>query len=244
MVLVGGPPADVPGWNALDARRAEFREALRSFGLEPGGRAPRRITVGKGSVLVGDDVEVLLAQAGVAREPMADAGVRFVRRVHPRGADYFLVNRGAAPVDGWVKLGTGGPLGRPPRPAVARATGGVAALRRGAASEVYLQLEPGESAVLRTFASESGPGQSLAVRRGRRRPGAGGRPVAPRVRRGRPRPPRVLRAARARVVDDARGRRRPSASPAPAATPCASSARPATPSTGSSTWGASPRRRG
>ena len=28
VVLVGGPPADVPGWNALERRRAELREAL------------------------------------------------------------------------------------------------------------------------------------------------------------------------------------------------------------------------
>ena len=89
--------------------------------------------------------------------PMTDAGVRFVRRAHPRGVDYFLVNRGGAPVDGWVKLGLAA------RSAVLldpRSPGrsGVAALRRGAASEVYLQLDPGESAVLQTFASEVVPG--------------------------------------------------------------------------------------
>ena len=158
VVLLGGPPADVPGWGALEARRAELREALRSMGLEPGtGPALRRIVVGKGSLLVGDDVELLLARAGVAREPMADAGVRFVRRHNSRGADYFLVNRGGAPVDGWVKLATTArsALLLDPRSAD---RAGVAALRRGAASEVYLQLDPGESAVLRTFASDLAPG--------------------------------------------------------------------------------------
>jgi hypothetical protein len=157
VVLVGGAPADVPGWGTLDARRAELRGALRSIGLEPGGGAASGgPSVGKGSVLVGDDVELLLGQAGVAREPMTDAGVRFVRRAHPRGVDYFLVNRGAAPVDGWVKLGTTArsALLLDPR---SPARSGVAALKT--ASEVYLQLEPGESAVLRTFASEVAPGE-------------------------------------------------------------------------------------
>jgi hypothetical protein len=88
---------------------------------------------------------------------MADAGVRFVRRVHSRGAEYFLVNRGAAPVDGWVKLGT------PARSALlldprSADRSGVAALK--ATSEVYLQLSPGESAVLRTFASDSARGSA------------------------------------------------------------------------------------
>jgi hypothetical protein len=157
VVLVGGAPADVPGWGTLDARRAELRGALRSIGLEPGGGAASGgPSVGKGSVLVGDDVELLLGQAGVAREPMTDAGVRFVRRAHPRGVDYFLVNRGAAPVHGWVKLGTTArsALLLDPR---SPARSGVAALKT--ASEVYLQLEPGESAVLRTFASEVAPGE-------------------------------------------------------------------------------------
>ena len=157
VVLLGGPPADVPGWNALEPRRAAFREALRSIDIEPGtGPAPRRIPVGKGSVLVGDDVDLLLAQVGVGREPMADAGIRYVRRVHPRGADYFLVNRGSAALDGWVKLATtarSALLLDPRSPDRA----GVAALRRGA-SEVYLQLEPGESIVLRALANDLATG--------------------------------------------------------------------------------------
>ena len=158
VVLVGGPPVDVPGWGGLEARRAELRSALRSIDLEPGVAAGlRRISVGKGAVVVGDDVELLLGQAGVAREPMAEAGLRFVRRRNARGADYFLVNRGGAPVDGWVTLGTtarSAVLLDPRSPD----RSGVAALRRGAASEVYLQLDPGESVVLRTLASDSTPG--------------------------------------------------------------------------------------
>jgi hypothetical protein len=157
VVLLGGPPADVPGWNALLPRRAALAEALRSAGLDPG-PAPRRIAVGKGSFLVGDDVERLLGQAGVGREPMADAGLRFVRRNHLRGADYFLVNRGAAAVDGWVTLGTTARSAILLDPRFPDRTG-VAALRRATTTEVYLQIDPGESAVLRTFASDSAPGR-------------------------------------------------------------------------------------
>ena len=39
MVLVGGPPADVPGWGGLEARRAELRRRC-DFHLEPGRCAP------------------------------------------------------------------------------------------------------------------------------------------------------------------------------------------------------------
>jgi hypothetical protein len=156
VVLLGGPPVDVPGWNALESRRAALLEVLRSVGLGPG-PAARRVAVGRGSVLVGDDVEGLLERAGVGREPMADAGVRFVRRSGPRGTDYFLVNRGGERVDGWVKLGTAARSAVLMDPRSADRAG-VAALRGGAASEVYLQLEPGESTVLRTLASDPGTG--------------------------------------------------------------------------------------
>jgi hypothetical protein len=96
---------------------------------------------------------------------MADAGVRFVRRLHPGGADYFLVNRGPAKVDGWQRLGT------PARSAVlldpVSPESTFAAMLRpgvGLESEVYLQLDPGESVVLRASASgpaSEGPGSRL-----------------------------------------------------------------------------------
>jgi hypothetical protein len=88
----------------------------------------------------------------VSREPAADGGLGLVRRSHRLGYHYFLVNRGGRPLDGWVTLGT------PAHSAVildprARDRTGVARLRRGKGgpAQVYLQLQPGESCVLRTF---------------------------------------------------------------------------------------------
>ncbi|HEY1377915.1 MAG TPA: glycosyl hydrolase, partial [Gemmataceae bacterium] len=154
VIFLGSLPADVPGFGDLERRRAELRAALR-------GVTPPAATVGAGRVFVGDDVDALLRSAGVVREPMADAGLRFVRRTHPGGHHYFLVNRGDKAVDGWVSLGT------PARSAVlldplAADRAGVAAFRRapGGAAEVYLQLDPGESRVLRTFAAAEVSGKA------------------------------------------------------------------------------------
>ncbi len=204
VLLVGGPPADVPGWNALDARRAELREALRSLGLDPGS-ASTGATVGKGRVLVGDDVESLLVQAGVAREAMADAGVRFVRRLHPGGADYFLVNRGTAKVDGWQKLGTSARSAVLLDPLSPESTF-AATLRPGAASRERGVPAARSRRIAGPAHLDVGPrfGQPVVACRGRGRPGAARGLVAARLRRRRPRASRVLRAARARVVDDAR----------------------------------------
>jgi hypothetical protein len=148
VVMLGGPPVDVPGYGALAARRAELREGLAALGA--------------GRVLVGDDLEPLLAQAGVTREPMVDTGLQLVRRRHTSGRHYFVVNRGPTPVDGWV------PLATPARSAVvldplSADRTGVASLRNvGGRAEIRLQLAPGASLVVRTFTSDDVAGASWA----------------------------------------------------------------------------------
>jgi hypothetical protein len=144
VVLLGGPPRDVPGQGNLEARRAELKAAIGSLTT-----APR--------VQQGDDLDALLSRSGVAREAMTDAGLQLVRRRHAGGRQYFVVNRGQADYDGWL------PLGTKARAAVlldplASDRVGVAAVRAAAAgnAEVRLQLAAGQSIVVRTF-EDAGP---------------------------------------------------------------------------------------
>jgi alpha-L-rhamnosidase len=140
VVLLGGPPRDVPGHAALEARRAELCEALSSL-ASAGER-----------VLQGDDLDSLLARAAVAREPMADTGLQLVRRRHDSGRHYFVVNRGQADYDGWLPLATPARAAALLDPLSSDRTG-TAALRvtSGGKTEVRLQLSAGASVVVRTF---------------------------------------------------------------------------------------------
>jgi hypothetical protein len=150
-------PADVPGLGNLEKRRAEFQEMLRVINLENSTNTEvRRTALGNGAFLVGSDLEAMLRKAGVSREPSVDVGIRFVRRIHSQGCHYFLVNRSERPVDSWVTLGS------PARSAVIldprfESRVGVVALRRGedGSTQVYLQLQPGESCILRTFTEKT-----------------------------------------------------------------------------------------
>jgi hypothetical protein len=150
-------PADVPGLGNLEKRRAELREMLLAINLTSSTNTEiRRAALGNGKFLVGSNLESMLREAGVSREPSVDVGIRFVRRTHPQGYCYFLVNRKERPLDGWVTLGS------PARSAVIldprfESRVGVAALRRGedGSTQVYLQLQPGESCILRTFAEKT-----------------------------------------------------------------------------------------
>jgi len=153
VILVDQLPADVPGLGRLSERRRRLEDAKRRLALgEADGNGVRRSMVGKGRVLVGHDVERLLDAAGVRRESMVDhAGVRFIRRRQEGGHHYFISHTGATTLDGWIPLAVS-------TAAVAimdplSGTIGLAQLRTGTdgQAEVYLQLEPGGSVMLRAF---------------------------------------------------------------------------------------------
>jgi hypothetical protein len=104
--------------------------------------------VGRGRVLT-RPVEAALAAAGIRREPMVDhKGIEFIRRVDGETRSYFVANRGAARVEGWMPLAhaAGAVVLMDP---MTGATG-LAAVRsvEGVAS-VYLQMEPQASVFLR-----------------------------------------------------------------------------------------------
>lgn len=154
VVIQDALPSDVPGLHDLAQRRDDLHKLLGALSFETTGTAGvKRAAVGRGQFLLGSDVPALLHAAGVKREPMTDLGLRFVRRVHADGYDYFIVNRGDRDVDQWVTLGTPAESALLLDPMYADRVGR-AAVRSApdGATQVYLQLAPGTSCVLRTFA--------------------------------------------------------------------------------------------
>jgi len=145
-------PSDVPGEGDLTARQAKFKDLLAQIKLSASSTPGiQSASVGTGTILVGPDAAVLLTQAGVAREPMVDNGIWFVRRTSPVGLNYFIANRGDQPVDQWVTLGVQAKSAVLLDPRFADHAG-VAALRQvpELGTQIYLQLLPGESRILRT----------------------------------------------------------------------------------------------
>jgi hypothetical protein len=117
-------PKDVPGLANLEARRAEFAKWIARVQAGPW--------------------EPQLEKAGILREKLVDrAGLCFIRRT----GHYFIVNTGKQPLDGWVPLAKPGKAVAIMDPMSGRT--GWAAMKD---DQVYLQLQPGESVILRTFA--------------------------------------------------------------------------------------------
>jgi hypothetical protein len=155
VLFQGSLPQDVPGLADLENRRKQFHAELDGIRWsDDPGTSLRQATLGKGRMLLGVDLDALLTAAHVRREAMADRGVQFLRRHDADGAHYLLVNRSPDRIDGWL------PLAAPAASALLFDPGsghtGVAATRaRGTGSEVFVQLDPGQTMIVRAFATSS-----------------------------------------------------------------------------------------
>lgn len=129
-------PRDVPGLGRLEQRREKLAKLLATPRL--------RAAVGK-------ELESALSVARAAREPAARRGLWLTRRAREEGHDYFLVNPTARRVEEWLPLATEARQVRVLDPLTGEH--GRAATRTGAdgRTQVYLQLDSGQSLILRTF---------------------------------------------------------------------------------------------
>lgn len=149
-------PGDVPGLDALDARRAAFQQVIDQIRFADTRDAGiREARLGAGRFVRGDDLERLLSYAGVRREALVDDGLHFVRRRHADGAYYFIVNGGEDPVDGWVPLAAAASSVAVFDPM--RGTSGFAHVRSSETGgiEAYVQLAPGDAWILATYGTEA-----------------------------------------------------------------------------------------
>jgi hypothetical protein len=145
-------PSDVPGFGNLDQRRSDFQRLLAQLRFAKVSETDvQSAKIGYGRFLLGNDLKQVLTLAGVAREQMVDHGLQFIRRRHLNSHYYFVLNQKNQPLDGWVPL---------PSSALAvaifdplREEKGMAAIRTSetGGKEVYLQLAPGGSCILKTF---------------------------------------------------------------------------------------------
>ena len=150
-------PPEISGQADMEKRRAEFKDLNARIRLIVPAYLPGNLQEAvfkePGRILTGDIEAALQAPRWtfVPREPLAAAGLPFLRRSFGGGWNYFIANRTETNFDGWISLA---------RPAVEfvildpmTGAAGIAATRQSAAkqTEVHLQLRAGESMILRAF---------------------------------------------------------------------------------------------
>lgn len=150
VVFTDNYPEDVPGLHDLDARRAEMAAAA---GRLPAADFAAVATqpLGAGRVITGSEIRPLMEATGLTAETLGrDFGAQYIRRRTDEGNIYFVAMLQNRPIDGWVTLA---------KPAESvmlfdPMTGdkGLAQVRQqDGHTQVYLQLRPDESIILRTF---------------------------------------------------------------------------------------------
>lgn len=151
VLLAGELPSDVPGLGGLAQRREQLAGVLSQLGpLAAEVAGVSSSDLGTGRLLRGQQIQALLDAAAIPRETVVDAEIEVIRRRDDHDYIYFLANLGAQPLDQWVSLAVHVASASIFDPASARH--GVAQIRAqdGVQTQVYLQLEPGETVVLRT----------------------------------------------------------------------------------------------
>ncbi|MDR3142081.1 MAG: glycosyl hydrolase family 2 [Tannerellaceae bacterium] len=151
IIFTGQYPSDVPGFSLLAGRRDSLANLLAQLPKEDnfGETGIRRF--GKGTILTGSDYKELFDSCRVEPEPFkTHFGGEYIRRAHRDGYHYFFTMLQNKEVDGWTPLAVEAAGAMLFDPVTGKS--GKAQIRKGVRqTEVYLQLKPGESIILKTF---------------------------------------------------------------------------------------------
>lgn len=151
IVFVGQYPSDVPGFSQLSERRDSLYSILKELPREENFEEENVHRFGKGVIVTGSNYKKLLDHCHVKTEPFKTRfGGEYIRREHRNGYHYFFTMLQDKEVDGWVPLAVKANSAMIFDPMTGKS--GKAQIRKGIKrSEVYLQLKPGESIILKTF---------------------------------------------------------------------------------------------
>ncbi|HVG43055.1 MAG TPA: glycosyl hydrolase [Chitinophagaceae bacterium] len=143
-------PDDVPGFSELQKRKTLFQNLTKELSFSEKGSV-KKATIGKGQLIVSDDMASLLKEGGVHKETLHDDSLQFIRRKNEDGYIYFLNNRSNKVISDWVVINTKASSAALFDPMFGKS--GLARLRQNGngAIEVLVQLQPFESVILQLY---------------------------------------------------------------------------------------------
>jgi hypothetical protein len=152
-------PQDAPGLGDLEKNRALLKVINNSLKWNTSVNGVQVCKIGKGVFCRGNDVEVMLNIANIQRETLVDhPGLQFIRRKDKTGYWYFITNQDEQFTEDPNTAAFKGNivLSRPAKSLMIMdpmtgAGGRADIVSLPAQTSLYLQLEPGQSLILRTF---------------------------------------------------------------------------------------------
>jgi hypothetical protein len=150
IIFIDQYPHDVPGLKDLEVRKNMLHKVMQEFPHVNFDKT-RIDQLGKGNIITGKNYNELFEAAGIAGENfITQFNGQCIRRKNESGYHYFFTMLTNNPINGWVQLGVKAtsalffdPLSGISGKAMIRDYNGK--------TEVYMQLQPGQSMILKTF---------------------------------------------------------------------------------------------
>lgn len=152
VMFIGGYPSDVPGLANLEERRDSLHKLLATLPEFASSAAIH--SYGKGELITAPSIREAVALSGVTPEKLRrDYGVSMLRRNNETGGhNYFLTQLTDRPIDGFVPLASRESVVEIFDPLTGRRGMAETAKDSAGSTLVRLQMRPGESLLLKTFA--------------------------------------------------------------------------------------------
>jgi len=158
IIFEDGLPKDVPGWFDLNERRNALQSSQRTLLFESVEDEMLKAELADGQILTGSRMEAMLSTAGIIPEAMVSMGVNYIRRSHAEGYHYFISNLSDQVLNNWVPMATPFQSAVIMDPRSSEKSGLAASRQHEDRPEIYLQLQPGESCIVRTFLNRDASG--------------------------------------------------------------------------------------
>lgn len=151
VVFLNNYPDDVPGLNQLKSRRNELKSLLKKLDIKTDFGKTTVKALKAGAIITGSDLENTLKAIGKEPEEMKTAyGLSAIRRSNADGYHYFISCLQNKDVDSWVTLTIPAKSAMIFDPLTGES--GKAKVRTDSGhTQVYLQLQSGQSLILKTF---------------------------------------------------------------------------------------------
>lgn len=150
IVFVENYPQSVPGLKDFQKRQKKLKRVI--------GKLPKvdfnksgQTKSGKGEIITGTNYEEILQMAGINSESFSkEFKGQYIRRKNESGHHYFFTQLTNNPVKTWIPLAVGVKSAVFFDP-MTKTSGKATVRQKNGKSEVYMELEPGQSIILKTF---------------------------------------------------------------------------------------------
>ena len=153
IIFVDNYPQHVPGLYDYQQREEQLAQLVAMF-PKVDFSSTNLTKIGKGEVVTGNNYEELFSHANIKNESFSKSfGGQLIRRKNDAGHHYFFTMLNNNAINGWIPLAVDAKSAMFFNPMNGET--GKAALRKSSGkTEVYMQLKPGESIILKTFSTK------------------------------------------------------------------------------------------